>query len=337
MKRVVVSRYGGPEVLTLVEEDQPVPGHGEVCVRVLASGVSFTDSLLRAGTYPGGPKPPFTPGYEFAGIVQRVGPGCSTLQPGDHVAALVVWGGYAEMVCVRESLAIKVPDDVDPAALVSVIFPYMTAYQLIHRAARAEPGETALYHGAAGRVGVALLELAEPARLRVYGTAATSDCALVERLGGVPIDYTTEDFLTRMRALNGGGVDVAFDGIGGPMSMRSYRALRRGGRLVLFGHYSTLARGRRSWLGMTKFYGSGAAAMTAGLISPSRRVTTYRIAKLRDRHPDWFRDDLSELIRLLREGRVHPVIAERMPLTDARRAHEVLQSTASQGKIVLVP
>ncbi|MGW4325119.1 alcohol dehydrogenase catalytic domain-containing protein [Nocardia sp. NPDC004573] len=123
-----------------------MPGHGEVCVRVLASGVSFTDSLLRAGTYPGGPKPPFTPGYEFAGIVQRVWPGCSTLQPGDHVAALVVWGGYAEMVCVRESLAIKVPDCVDPAALVSVIFPYMTAYQLIHRAARAEPGETALYH-----------------------------------------------------------------------------------------------------------------------------------------------------------------------------------------------
>ncbi|MDE1668667.1 alcohol dehydrogenase catalytic domain-containing protein [Nocardia gipuzkoensis] len=225
-------RYGGPEVLTLVEEDEPVPGHGEVCVRVLASGVSFTDSLLRAGTYPGGPKPPFTPGYELAGIVQRVGPGCSTLQPGDHVAALVVWGGYAEMVCVRESLAIKVPDDVDPAALVSVIFPYMTAYQLIHRAARAEPGETALYHGAAGRVGVALLELAEPAGLRVYGTAATSDCALVERLGGVPIDYTTEDFLTRVRALNGGGVDVAFDGVGGPVSLRSYRALRRGGRLV---------------------------------------------------------------------------------------------------------
>ncbi len=115
MKRVVVPRYGGPEVLTVVEEDRPTPGLGEVCVRVLAAGVSFTDTLLRAGTYPGGPKPPFTPGYEFAGVVERVGPDCSTLQPGDHVAALVVWGGYAEMVCVKESLAIKGPDDIDPA------------------------------------------------------------------------------------------------------------------------------------------------------------------------------------------------------------------------------
>jgi NADPH:quinone reductase len=311
MKRVVVPRYGGPEVLTVVEEDEPTPGPGEVCVRVLAAGVSFTDKLLRAGTYPGGPKPPFTPGYEFAGVVERVGSRCSMLKPGDHVAALVVWGGYAEMVCVKEALAIKVPDDVDPAVLVSVIFPYMTAYQLIHRAAKARPGETALYHGAAGRVGVALLELAKPAGLRVYGTAVTSDCPLVERLGGVPIDYTAEDFLTRVRTLGGGGVDVAFDGIGGSLSFRSYRALRHGGRLVLFGHYSTIAQGRRSWRGLTEFYGWGAAAMLAGLLSPSRRVTIYRIAKLRDRHPDWFRDDLSELIRVLREGQLHPVVAER--------------------------
>ncbi|MBF6353736.1 zinc-binding dehydrogenase [Nocardia higoensis] len=337
MKRIVVSRYGGPEVLSVVEEDEPSPGPGEVCVRVLAAGVSFTDTLLRAGTYPGGPKPPFTPGYEFAGVVERVGTGCSTLKPGDHVAALVVWGGYAEMVCVRESWAIEVPADIDPAVLVSVIFPYMTAYQLIHRAARARPGETALYHGAAGRVGVALLELAAPAGLQVYGTAATADCELVERLGGIPIDYTTEDFLTRVRASSGGGVDTAFDGIGGSLSFRSYRALRRGGRLVLFGHYSTIAQGRRSWRGLTEFYGSGAAAMLAGLLSPSRRVTTYRIAKLRDRHPDWFHADLSELIRLLREGRIHPEVAERVPLTDGRHAHELLASRASAGKIVLVP
>jgi NADPH2:quinone reductase len=108
MKRIVVLRYGGPEVLSVVEEDNPTPGPGEVRVRVLAAGVSFTDTLLRAGTYLGGPKPPFTPGYEFVGIVEQLGPGCSTLKPGDHVAALVVWGGYAERVCVAESLAIMV-------------------------------------------------------------------------------------------------------------------------------------------------------------------------------------------------------------------------------------
>ena len=329
-------RYGGPEVLSVVEEDEPTPGPGQVSVRVLAAGVSFTDTLLRAGTYPGGPKPPFTPGYEFAGVVEQVGSGCSTLKPGDRVAALVVWGGYAEMVCVAESLAIKVPD-VDPAVLVSVIFPYMTGYQLIHRAAKAQPGETVLYHGAAGRVGVAVLELAKPAGLRVYGTASTSDCALVERLGGVAIDYTREDFLRRVRELPGGGVNVAFDGIGGSLAFSSFRALRRGGRLVLFGHYSTVAQGRRSWRRLSQFYAWAAAAALGGLFSPGRHVMTYRIAKLRDRHPDWFRDDLLELIRLLREGSLHPVIAERIPLADARRAHELLETTAAKGKLVLIP
>jgi NADPH2:quinone reductase len=337
MKRVVVPRYGGPEVLSVVEEDEPVPGPGQVCVRVLAAGVSFTDTLLRAGTYPGGPKPPFTPGYEFVGVVEQVGSGCSTLVAGDRVAALVVWGGNAEMVCVAESLAIKVPDDIDPAVLVSVIFPYMTAYQLVHRAAKAQPGETVLYHGAAGRVGVAVLELAKGADLHVYGTASTADCALVERLGGVAIDYTREDFLRCVRELPGGGVDVALDGIGGSLSFRSFRALRRGGRLVLFGHYSTVARGRRSWRGSTQLYAWAGAAALGGLVSPTRHVMTYRIAKLRDRHPDWFGDDLLELIRLQREGSIHPVVAQRIPLADARRAHELLETTAAKGKVVLVP
>lgn len=337
MKRVVVPRYGGPEVLRVVEEDEPIPGPGQVRVRVLAAGVSFTDTLLRAGTYPGGPKPPFTPGYEFAGVVDQVGLGCSTLAPGDRVAALVVWGGYAEMVCVAESLAIKVPDDVDPAALVSVVFPYMTAYQLIHRAAKAQPGETVLYHGAAGRVGVALLELAKLADLRVYGTASTADCALVERLGGVAIDYTRKDFLRSVRELPGGGVDVALDGIGGALSFRSLRALRRGGRLVLFGHHSTVARGRRSWRGSAQFYAWAGAAALGGLLSPTRHVMTYRIAKLRDRHPDWFRDDLLELIRLLREGAIHPVVDACIPLAEARRAHELLETAAAKGKLVLIP
>lgn len=93
----------------------------------------FTDSLLRAGTYPGGPKPPFTPGYEIVGDVEEVGPGCSMVRPGDRVAVLMVWGGDPDYVCVAESLAVEVPQDIDPAALVSVIFPDMTAYQLLRR------------------------------------------------------------------------------------------------------------------------------------------------------------------------------------------------------------
>ena len=149
MKRVVVDQFGGPEVLKVVEEDAPRPGPGEVRLRVLAAGVSFTDAQIRAGTYLGGPKPPFTAGYELVGIVEEFGSGCSTLREGDRVGALTVWGADAERVCVPEKYAVKVPEDVDPAEVVSLVFPYMTAYQMLHRTASVHAGETMLVHGAA--------------------------------------------------------------------------------------------------------------------------------------------------------------------------------------------
>jgi NADPH2:quinone reductase len=337
MKRVVVDEFGGPEVLKVVEEEDPRPGPGEVCVRVLAAGVSFTDQLIRAGTYLGGPKPPFTPGYELVGVVEKLGAGCSSLQPGDRVAALTVWGAYAERVCIAEPNVIRVPADLDPAEVVSLVLTYVSAHQLLHRVATAKRGETVLLHGAAGRVGTAVLELAGPAGLRIYGTASSAGCELVERLGGVAIDYRREDFLARVRELTGEGVDIALDGIGGGVSLRSYRALRPGGRLVIFGHHATLAHGRKSRRGWISWYASTACVGLAGLLSRRRSVLAYRIAKLRDRHPDWFSDDLLALVELLGERKIHPNVAERLPLADARRAHELLGRSAVEGKLVLVP
>lgn len=337
MKRVVIDRFGGPEVLQVVEVDDPRPGPGEVRVRVLASGVSFTDAQLRAGTYLGGPKPPFTPGYELVGIVDELGPGCSRVRVGDRIGALTVWGANAERVCVPEAYAVDVPEDLDPAEVVSLVFPYMTAYQLLHRTAQAKPGESVLVHGAAGRVGAAILELGALARLRLYGTAAGRDRAAVERLGAVAIDYQKEDFLARVRGFTGDGVDIALDGIGGPLSLRSFRALRPGGRLVVFGRYATIAQGRKNWPGVIAWYAATGSVALWGWLSPRRKVLSYRIQKLRIHHQDWFRADFFALLELLRRGEIHPVVAERLPLSDVRRAHELLGSTASKGKIVLVP
>jgi NADPH:quinone reductase len=357
VKRVVVDHYGGPEVLRVVDGDDPRPGSGEVRVKVLAAGVSLTDAQLRAGTYLGVPKPPFTPGYELVGVVEELGPNCSRLREGDRVASLTVWGAYAERVCVRETDAVEVPEDLDPAEVVGLVLTYVTAYQVIHRMAEAKTGETVLMHGAAGRVGTAVLELGALAGLRLYGTASARDHAAVERLGAAAIDYRNEDFLARVRELTGDGVDVALDGIGGAVSLRSFRALRPGGRLVLFGHYAMLERGRKSWRGWIDWYAATAGVALWGLLSSRRRMLVYRIQKLREgrqllpvgpgrralpvgggpRYPDWFREDFRALLELLREDKIHPVVAERLPLSDARRAHEMLGRTASTGKLVLVP
>ena len=357
MKRVIVDHYGGPEVLRVVEEDVPRPGQGEVRVRVLAAGVSYTDAMLRAGTYLGVPKPPFTPGYELVGDVEELGLGCSRLKVGDRIGALTVWGADAERVCLPEEGAVEVPGDLDPADVLGLVFIYMTAYQLLHRTAKVERGESVLVHGAAGRVGTAILELGAVAGLRMYGTCSARDFASVQQLGAVPIDYRNEDFLARVRELTGGeGVDVVLDGLGGKLSLRSFRALRPGGRLVVYGHSSTISHGHRSWRGWAEWYATTGAVALWGLLSPRRSVSAYRIQKLREGHqfiprgsrhplpvggeprnPEWFREDFRALLELLREGKIHPVVAERLPLTEARHAHELLESSASKGKLVLVP
>jgi NADPH:quinone reductase len=356
MKRVIVDHYGGPEVLKVVEEDDPRPGPGEVRVRVLAAGVSYTDAMLRAGTYLGVPKPPFTPGYELVGVVEELGPGCSRLRVGDRIGALTVWGADAERVCVPEASAVEVPEDLDPAEILSLVFTYMTAYQLLHRTAKVKRGEAVLVHGAAGRVGTAVLELGAVAGLRMYGTCSARDRATVEQLAAVPIDYRNEDFLARVHELPGNGVDVVLDGLGGKISLRSFRALRPGGRLVIYGHSSTISHGHRSWRGWVEWYASTATVALWGLLSPRRQVSAYRIQKLREGHqvlpmgsrrplpvgggprnPDWFREDFAVLLDLLRRGEIHPVVAERLPFTDARHAHELLESAAAKGKLVLVP
>jgi NADPH:quinone reductase len=337
VRRVVVDRYGGPEVLRVVEEDEPRPGPGEVRVRVLAAGVSFTDALLRAGIYLGGPKPPFTPGYELVGVVEELGPGCSRLQPGDRIAALTVWGADADQVCVPEKYAVEVPEGLDPAEVVSLVLPYMTAYQLLHRVARVQRGETVLVHGAAGRVGTAVLELGALAGLRLYGTASSRDRAAVEQLGAVAIDYRTDDFLARLRGLPGKGVDIVLDGLGGATSVRSFRALRPGGRLVVFGYSAALMQGRRSRRAWIKWNAQTGSVFLRGLLSPRRHVRGYRIDKLRNRHPEWFREDFLALLELLRRGQIHPVVSQRLPLTEVRQAHELLESSAATGKLVLVP
>jgi NADPH2:quinone reductase len=244
-----------------------------------------------------------------------------------------------------------VPEDLDPAEVVSLLFPYMTAYQVIHRTAMAKPGETVLVHGAAGRVGIAELELGVVAGLRLYGTCSAADRAAVERLGAVAIDYRNEDFLARTRQLTGGGgVDVVLDSLGGPISLRSFRALRPGGRLVVFGRYATLSHGHKNWAAVLEWYGAVVAVFVWGKISRRRRVLKYQIQKFRDhskwrdgavggepRYPEWFREDFATLTQLLRDGKIYPVVADRLPLSEARRAHELLESSASKGKVVLVP
>lgn len=332
-RRVIVGRHGPPEVLQVERAPLPEPGPGEARVRVRAAGVAFADLLMRHGIYPGTPKPPFVPGYDIAGIVDRLGPGVDHVREGDPVVALTVRGGYAEFAIVPSADLIAAPPDIDPAEATSLVLNYGTAHQLLHRQAAVTRGETVLVHGAAGGVGTALLQLGTLAGLELFGTASPTKHALVRQHGATPIDYRSEDFVSRLRGSASGGADAVFDGVGGRNAWRSYRALLRGGRLVCYGATSAV-RGTRA--SAPTLYGTVALTSLLNALPDGRRARFYSIEHERRAHPEAFRQDLRTLLDLLAEGRLRPVIADRLRLEEAPRAHRLLEEGRVLGKLVLL-
>jgi NADPH:quinone reductase-like Zn-dependent oxidoreductase len=333
-RRIVVTRHGPPSVLRVVEEDLPEPRTGEVRVKVLAAGVSAYDLMFRrSGSLPGTPRPPFTLGEDIVGVVDKLGENVSTLEPGQRVAGatfcLGLGGGYAEFLCLPESELVHVPPDVDPAEAVCLVVNYLTAHMAMHRVAGVHSGQRILVHGAAGGVGTALLQLGKLAGLEMYGTASRYNHQLVSDLGATPIDYRTEDFVQRIRDLTGGGVDAVFDPIGGARQLlRSYRALRRGGRLVWFGVAASKNMGLRI-IPLTLLM-----RMLLALLPDGKKVP---LSPDLGKEKPWYRDTLRELVQLLAAGSIKPVVAQRIPLVDAARAHELLEQGGYAGKMVLVP
>ncbi|MBE9127601.1 MULTISPECIES: medium chain dehydrogenase/reductase family protein [unclassified Coleofasciculus] len=332
-KRVVITRHGSRDVLQVVEDNLPEPQSGQVRVKVLATGAAFTDVLMREGLYPDLPGVPFSPGYDIVGTVDQVGDGVSTPKVGQVVVAMTIIGGYAEYICLPAQDVVPVPRGVDPIEAVCLVLSYVAAYQMLHRVAKVKRGERILIHGAGGAVGSALLQLGKLKALEMFGTASQRKHEFVSSLGGIPIDYKTDDFVQRIQELTGDGVDVVFDGIGGSYLGRSYRTLRPKGRLVNYGFSSTLGfkRGR-----FFRLVSSLAQVSFLNLLADGRMSVFYSIALDKESYPDWFQEDLNALLNLLSEQKIKPAIAYKIPLIEAVRAHELLDSFGAMGKIILL-
>ena len=340
--RIVVTRYGGPDALQVVEEERPEPKSGEVRVRVLAAGVSLPDVMAREGIHPETPPVPFTPGWDLVGVVDRLGAGVSGIGPGRMVAAMPIHGAYAEFVCLPQHELVAVPPGPDAAEAVAVVLNYVTAYQMLHRSARVKAGQRVLFHGASGGVGTALLQLGRLAGLEMYGTCSAQGAPAVSELGGVPIDYRTQDYVKEIHRLTREGVDAVFDPIGGAHLWHSREALRPGGRVVGYGNTTSLRgeglgsgrSGRRHRLHGIPIY---ALYIAGGWLLPGRkRVIPYSIQTLKRLNPALFRQDLIALLDLLQQRKISPLIARRFPLAEARQAQELLGKGGVTGKIVLV-
>lgn len=330
--RVIVSRYGGAEVLEVVEEPLRTPGEGEVRVKVESAGVALADIMRREGKYPASPMPPFTPGYDVVGIVDAVGEGVVQYSIGNRVAVFFSGtGGYASYVYARLDEVFAVPNDVDAASAVAVMLNYVTAYQMLHRIANVSPGERVLIHGASGGVGTALMELGRLSNLTMFGTASFDRHGILKRFGAYPIDYRSEDFVEVVQRQVPEGMDVVFDSIGGSNYDRSLRTLSKNGRFVGYGYTSILEHGQASeWAESWRTL--GALKVTEG----GNPVYLYSSTTLKKEHQDWFQKDVQYLMALLAERKINPIISHRIPLREAARAQELLKRSSVVGKVVLV-
>jgi NADPH:quinone reductase-like Zn-dependent oxidoreductase len=340
MRQIWIPKPGPPEVLEVREERDPLPGHGQMRIRVAAAGVNFADVVGRMGMYPDLPPMPVVPGYEVAGRIDAVGEGVDASWIAKDVFAFTRFGGYSDVVCVPEPQVYVPPPGmtVDEAAALPVN--YLTAYQLVVVMGGLRKGQTMLVHSAGGGVGIAAIQLAKRVGARVIGTASSAKHDYLKSIGvDFCIDYRKEDFEQRSREFtHGRGVDLVLDAVGGASFRKSYRALAPSGRLGMFGLSAAASGKRRNFL-------RAAPALLSTLrvrFSPVRLMNENKgvfgvnlghLWQEIDRLTIW----MDDLIELYRNGAVRPVIAAKFGFDDVAKAHHYIQDRQNVGKVLLVP
>ena len=322
MRAVVIPSYGGPEVLEVRDVPDPRPGPDEVVVAVASAALNRADLLQRRGLYPGPPMEHEVPGLELAGRVVAVGDRVAAWSEGDAVMGIVAGGAQAERIAVHERQLLAVPDALPLADAGAVPEVFLTAWDALVLQGGLTSGRTALVHAGASGVGTAAIQLVRALGGTVVVTASAGKLDACRALGADrAVDYASEDFVAACRDLTGGrGVDVVLDVIGGDYLPRNVDALAVGGTIVQVG-----------------VMGGGRTELNLGALLPKRAHLVGTVLRSRP-----IEEKLAvtqrfarEVLPLLADGRLRPVIDRRFPLDDVAAAHEVMEANANVGKLVL--
>ena len=319
-----ITRPGGPEVLQPVERPDPVPGTGEVLIRVAAAGVNRPDVLQRQGAYPPPPGASEIPGLEVAGTIASVGDGVSGLRIGDAVCALVSGGGYATMCVAPAPQCLPVPASLDLVAAAAIPETFFTVWTNVFDRGRLQAGETALFHGGSSGIGTTAIQMARARGATVFATAGSDEkCRACEALGARhAINYRSHDFVAAIKELTDGrGVDLILDIMGGSYLARNLAALATDGRLVQIG----LMEGATGSIDLRRVL-ARRLTLTGSTLRPRSIAEKGQIAVALER----------EVWPLLASGVVKPVIYKTFPLQDAAAAHQLMESSEHIGKLVLI-
>lgn len=327
MKAVVCEAWGAPDTLQVKDVPLPAPEPGQVRVRVRAAAVNFPDALLVAGKYQFKPDFPFSPGAEFSGTVRALGDGVPSLAIGDKVVGTAAFGAYAEEVLADAAQVVALPDATSDDELElagSFLLTYGTSYHALKDRAGAKPAETLLVLGAGGGVGLAAVELGKQMGLRVIAAASTEAKREAARSRGADevVDYTTDDFRDRLKALTDGrGVDIVYDPVGGDIAETALRSVGWGGRYLVVG-----------------FAAGGIPKLPTNLLllKGSALVGVFWGEFVR-REPEANAANTRRLLDWLHDGVLRPLISARYPLARAPDALNALLGRDAIGKLVIVP
>jgi NADPH:quinone reductase-like Zn-dependent oxidoreductase len=336
--QVVLPGLVEPSGLELATAPTPTPDAGQLLVEMEATGVSFAEQSMRKGRYFGQPAFPFVPGYDLVGRVLEVGAGGDATLIGRRVATLTKTGAWATHAVVAARDSILVPDGVSSEDAETVVVNGVTAWQMLHRAARVQPGQTILLFGANGGVGGILIQLARLHGVRVIGAASPRHHEALRAAGVIPVDYADPELATRVRELAPDGVAAVFDNVGGETTRTAFGLLARGGTLVTYSIISTV--GGTGPL-MAPFLLAIGQALLWTALPNGRSSTFYDLWAGHRLRPARFRRhleaDLGEVFRLLEHGDITANIAARFPLTEIVAAMELAESRTLNGKVVLHP
>jgi NADPH:quinone reductase-like Zn-dependent oxidoreductase len=336
LTEVVLPGLVEPEGLQLRTRPMPEPGPGQALVAVEASGVSFAEQQMRRGKYYDQPPFPFVPGYDLVGTVAATGPGVDPALRGRRFAVLVKTGGWASHALVDAGDLVEVPEGVGATEAETVVVNGITAWQMLHRVAKARPGMTVLVHGANGGVGSTLVQLARRADIKVIGTASPRHHDAVRALGAIPVDYRDPQLAARVRALAPGGVGAVFDHVGGEGIVDSFRLLARGGTLVSYGTAATRDVPGSSRAPVLKLF---ARLLLWNLLPNGRKAHFFNLWAGRRRRTAYqarIRADLGQVLALLANGQFTAQVAARIPLAEVAEAMRLAESGTVTGKVVLV-
>ena len=338
MRAIVTTRNGDVDVMKVETRPDPVPGKGDVLVRVKAAGLNFADILARQGLYPDGPPKPCVMGYEVSGIIEAVGEGVDKSIVGEAVIAMTRFNGQAELITVPDAQVFEKPTQLTFEQGAALPVNYLTAWALIVTMGGLKKDEAILIHNAGGGVGLAALEIARHIGARTFGTASAGKHEfLLQRGLDHAIDYRNQDWVSVLMELTKGrGVELVIDPLGGKSWKESFRALRTTGRMGVFGMSVASASGIKGKLKALQAVVSMPRYNPLGLMNRNKGIFGLNLGHMwgeGEKVASW----TQEIMRGVHEGWIKPHVDRAFPFDQIQDAHRYIEARKNIGKIVLVP